>query len=292
MNELACIQAFVSIVETGSQLLAAKKLHQTNAAINKKLAKLEAKLGIQLLERDNKSSKLTPKGKHYYAAYKEVLEKLTDIEQIASLDKATPKGRLMVTMSRSIANGFIVPHVKSFLKKYPELFLVMDIAEKTADYIPGRQDILIAPDVMLHENLVRKKLISTRDILCASPVYLKKHGQPKKLSDLQQLDYVGHCTRAPVNTIDLGNGKSIEISKPLLRVNDDATAISLALRHLGFIYIKQYQVINELTSGRLIEILPKLNKNQTNIAMHYHYQQYIPPKIKVFIDYFVSKNDS
>lgn len=289
MNELACIEAFVTIVDYGSQLEAAKRLHQTGAAINKKLAKLEEKLGVLLLDRDNKTSKLTPIGERYYHAYKELLEKLEETHQIAKLDKARPKGRLMISVNRAIANNWIVPHVKAFLKRYPDINLVFDIAEKPSDYVPGKQDILIASDFIRHENLVRKNCFITRDVLCASPQYLKQQGEPKKLSDLHQLHYIGLCARSPLNTIQLSDNKSLEINQPYIRINDDQTTIELALKHLGFIFIKEYEVSNELQSGKLIEILPKLNKTKAHIAIYYHYQQYLDPKIRVFVDYFSEK---
>jgi len=289
MNELACIQAFIAIVDHGSQLEAAKQLHQTGAAINKKLAKLEQKLGVLLLERDNKTSKLTPIGERYYHAYKEIVEKLDETHQIAKINKAKPKGRLMVSVNRAIANRWIVPHVKPFLKHYPDIQLVLDIAEKTADYIPDKQDILIAPDFMQHENLVKKNGFLTRDIICASPAYLKQQTPLKKLSDLHQLDYIGLCARAPLNTIELNPQKSIEINQPYIRVNDDQTAIELALKGLGFIFIKEYEVIDAIKQGKLVEIFPEFNKTKTYIAMYYHYQQYLDPKIRVFVDYFFEK---
>ncbi len=286
MHELALIEAFVAIVENGSQLAAANALDQTGAAINKKLNKLETKLGVQLLERDNKGSQLTPIGNRYYEAYKEILEKISEADQIAKLSKAKPSGRLMVSTNRGIAHHLIVPHLNVFLKKYPDIFLVIDIAEKPIDYIPGKQDILIAPDNMIHENLVRKKLFTTRDMICSSKTYLKNNNVPKKLSDLHQLDYIGQCTRAPLNRIQLDTNKCIEISKPFIRVNDTQTEIELALNHLGFIYVKEYQILPYLKSGALIEILPHLNKSKINISLYYHHQQYVDPKIRVFIEHF------
>mgnify|MGYP001981860872 CR=1 FL=1 len=283
---MACAQAFISTVENGSQIAAANKLHQTNAAINKKIARLEAKLGAQLIERDNKSSTLTALGERYYHAYKELLEKLSDIHGIAQENQTKPAGRLMITLSRSIAQAYIILHLAQFHMRYPDIFLVLDIAEITAGHVPGKQDILIAPDRVSHEDLVKEKLFVTRDILCATPRYLKKHAKPKRLSDLHQLDYIGHCSRRPINTITLSDNKKIEIAQPLIRTNDDLTAIQIALQHLGFLYTKEHQVKHLLDSGKLVEILPHLNKAQTNIAIHYHHKTYLNNKIKAFLDFY------
>ena len=286
MNELSCIQAFVSIVENGSQLEASKRLNQTGAAINKKLAKLETKLGVLLLERDTKSSKLTPIGEQYYHIYRDILDKLEDASQIALKDKAKPKGRLLISVNASIAKNYLAPRIAEFTSLYPDIFLVLDIAEKTADFIPGKQDILIAPDYMQYENLVRKKIFETSDILCASPSYIKFFGSPEDLQSLHQHRYIGQCQRQPLNQIILSKKHQTEINKPFMRVNDERIAIELALQGLGFIYIKSSQVDEYLSKKELVQLLPEITKNKTSYSMYYHAQNFTPPKVRAFLDFF------
>lgn len=288
MNELSCIQAFVYTVESGSQLEASKRLNQTSAAINKKLAKLESKLGVLLLERDTKSSKLTPVGAQYYHIYRDILEKLEEANQIALKDKTKPKGRLLISVNASIAKNYLAPGITEFTALYPEIFLVFDVGEKTVNFIPEKQDILIAPDYMQHENLVRKKMFETSDILCASPTYIKSFGNPKNLQSLHQHRYIGQCQRQPLNKITLSKKSQIEINNPFIRVNDERIAIELALQGLGFIYIKSYQVESFLSKKELIQLLPDITKNKTIYSMYYHAQSFLPPKIRVFIEFFAS----
>jgi len=268
MNELSCIQAFVSIVENGSQLEASKRLNQTSAAVNKKLAKLESKLGVLLLERDTKSSKLTHIGEQYYHIYRDILDKLEDANQIALKDKAKPKGRLLISVNASIAKNYLAPRIAEFTSLYPDIFLVFDIVEKTADFIPEKQDILIAPDYMQYENLVRKKIFETSDILCASPAYIKSFGNPEDLQSLHQHRYIGQCQRQPLNQITLSKKHQTEINNPFVRVNDERIAIELALQGLGFIYIKSYQVTELLFKKELMQLLPDITKNKTSYSMY------------------------
>ncbi len=284
MNETACIKAFIAIVEEGSQQSAAKKLNQTNAAINKKLSKLEASLNTRLLERDNRNSTLTPIGREYYLACKDAVDKLMDAEQLIKNSKIEPKGRLMVTVNRAIAEHYIIPKLKSFIEKYSLINLSLDIAERGVDYSPGKMDILISLNTLDNEDLVQKRFFTTREILCATPKYLK-HASLTKISDLSALQYICHCTREPINAINIGD-KIVTIDQSILRANDYGILVKAALQHIGYIYIKEFLVASELKAGKLIEILPKLNKNKINVYFYYHYQKFVDPKIRAFIDYF------
>lgn len=287
MNELSCIQAFVSIVENGSQLEAAKQLNQTSAAINKKLAKLEQKLGVALLERDTKSSKLTDIGEQYYHAYRDILDKLDETNQIAKQYAAKPTGRLMITLDRSTASHKIIPHLNEFNKAYPDILLVLDIAEKTGDFIPGKQDILIAPDTITHENLVRRKYFESSHIICASPAYIKQFGTPQKPQDLYHHRYIGQCQRLPLHEITLSKKHKVELKNSFIRTNDTETSIELARQGLGFIYVSSNHVADLLERGDLIQLLGDYTHNTTSYFFYYHSQLYISPKIKVFIDFYM-----
>ena len=249
------------------------------------LIKSSANLNVKLLERDNRNSALTPIGHEYYLACKEALDKLIDAEQIIKNNKVEPKGRLMITVNRAIAECYILPKLKSFFKKYPLINLSLDVADRGIDYSPGKMDILISINSLDKEDLVQKRFFTTRDILCATPKYLKENLNPTKLSDLGKLNYICHCTRSPINTINIGT-KCLTIEHSILRANDNDILIKSALQHIGFIYIKEFLVSQELRSGKLVEILPKLNKKRDNVYFYYHHQKYVDPKIRAFIDYF------
>ena len=286
MDELACIKAFVATVKHGSQHAAAVKLHQTDAAISKKLSKLEESLGVSLLNRDNKQSQLTDIGKQYYQRYVDILAQLDDTKQLANQINSMPRGRLLVRCSRPIAKNILAPKIKAFNKKYPHIFLVLNISASTADYVPDKDDIVIAPDIMIHENLVRKKLLQTRDVICASPNFLNKHTKIAKLSMLREIPYISHCMRSPLDRVVLNDKAFVDANNVVIRIDDEEIAVELALQHLGFIYVKDYVVAKAIQSKKLIEIFANDNKTHTNIAVHYHYKTYLDAKIRAFTEFF------
>jgi DNA-binding transcriptional LysR family regulator len=289
MNYFSYIQAFVEIVEQGSLHRAAQKLSQTDAAISKKLSKLEKSLNLRLLERGRNIFKLTPAGQQYYDLCREIIVKLETAEQFIQEMTLTPQGELRVTCNAYNAKHYLQPKLKKFLKKYPKILLNIDIAERVPDFSEPHMDILFGAGLQnAAADLVRKKLTVSRDILCATPSYLANHAVPKKPSDLLQLDYIVHSQRNPIDTIYFDNGETITIKKPLLKFSVGAAAISAALDDLGFIYIKSYFVEQELKDKVLVELLPSYTRTKMPIYVYYRHQSYIDPKIRAFMDFFVN----
>ena len=290
MDQLGAIKAFIYIVEQGSLHAAAEKLHQTDAAISKKLSKLEASLDVQLLERGRGKLNLTEIGQQYYTVCKEALDKILTTKHLIQQVTATPKGELKVNCVKYNAYRYIMPKLKSFLKKYPDIRLSLTLSEHIPNFSKREADIffgLAMPIPDQEDNLIRKKIGQTRDILCASPAYLNKVGYPDKPKDLTTLNYICHMARRPIDVITFDNGLELNV-KPYLTCDDTDTVINAALQNLGYIYTKEYMIENYLKTKKLIEILPKYKKIQLPIYVYYRHHTYPDPKIKAFLDYFIN----
>jgi DNA-binding transcriptional LysR family regulator len=214
MDQLACINAFICIVEQGSLHAAANKLHQTDAAISKKLSKLEASLDVLLLERGHGKLRLTDIGQQYYSLCKEATEKIISAKQFIQHVTVAPKGELKVSCVRYNYYRYIMPKLKAFLKKYPEIQLTLKVSERIPEFSQGEADILFGiamPIPDQENNLVRKQIGLTRDIFCATTTYLKKTGHPKKPKDLVNLRYICHTARKPINILSFDNGLELQV---------------------------------------------------------------------------------
>lgn len=291
MDQLACINTFISIVEEGSLRGAAKKLHQTDAAVSKKLSKLETSLDVVLLERGHGKLKLTDIGQQYYTLCKEATEKISSANQFIQQVTSIPKGELKVSCVKHNYYRYIMPQLKSFLTRYPDIRLTFNVSERIPDFSQGEADILFGiamPIPDQENNLVRKQIGKTRDILCATKNYLEKLGYPKNIKDLNKLHYLCHTARRPINLLSFDNGSELEI-QPFLKFDDHDAVVNAALQDLGFIYVKEYMVEEYLKNGQLIEIFSKYKNNLLTIYVYYRYQIYPDPKIMAFINYFTNK---
>jgi DNA-binding transcriptional LysR family regulator len=291
MDQLACIRAFIETVEGGSLHSAAKKLHQTDAAISKKISKLEMSLNINLLERKRGQLRLTELGEQYYSTCKDAVDKILTAKQLIQQAISIPQGALKVACNRSNVECYLIPKLKSFLQHYPQIELTIHVAERAPDFSKAEMDILFGfgmSAIPEQSGLVQKRLAVTRQILCATPAYLQQNIIPKTPKDILQLNYICHIKRRPVNVINFDKDVEVKV-KPFLKFDDVQATLMAALQDLGYIYAKEYMIQRYLDSRKLVEILPKYNKTTVPIYVFYLHQLYTDPKIRAFIDFFTPK---
>lgn len=288
MAQLAYIKAFIEIIERGSIHAAALTLQQTDAAISKKLTKLEKILNTKLLERGSGKQRLTEMGMHYYQACKEGIEKISAAEAFIKQTNSIPEGELTVLVSKYLFAEVIAPKLNEFMQLYPALRLKFNTAERTVNFEKDNVDILfaIAMPPPNKENLIRKKWkYSTRSVLCATHHYLKRFGTPTKPKDLLAHRYLCHKNQYPKNVVTIDKGLELLLN-PFLEFDETDAIVTAAKQHLGFIAVREFKVINELESGELIEILPSYNQEKVMRYTYYRQQLFPNPKIRAFLDYF------
>ncbi len=285
MNRLELAETLIAIADNGAIHKAATKLHQTNAAVSKKLSKLEAHLGVQLITRDRKGLSLTEAGQRYYHEAKNALKTFQEAELAVVATKEKPRGELKIVTGQYFAKNFIIPKIEQFKEQYPDLKLIFDIAEVQPDFNTKKMDILFGSSMMGDEHLVRKTISSTQYVLCASPEYLKKHGTPHTACALLKHDFITHSGRKRPDLIMLDNEKDI-IVPPKFCFNNAWLVTEAALQHLGFIWTHCYMVNQHLKDKKLVSFLEKHTQQSFPIYAYYEYQRYRDPKIKVFMDFF------
>ena len=288
MNRLELAETLIAIADNGAIHKAATKLNQTNAAISKKLSKLEAHLGTQLIKRDRKGLLLTEAGQRYYHEAKNALKTFNDAELAVVQTKEKPRGELKIVTGQFFAKKFILPKIAEFKEHYPDLKLVFDIAEVQPDFNAKKMDILFGSSMTGDEHLVRKSFSSAQYVLCASPDYLKKHGTPHAPCALLKHDYITHSGRKRPGLIMLDDDQDINV-QPKYCFNNAWLTAEAALEGLGFIWTHRYMVSHHIEDKQLIPFLEKHTQHIFPIYAYYEYQRYRDPKIQVFMDFFTEK---
>jgi DNA-binding transcriptional LysR family regulator len=288
MNKLDLAEALIAIADHSSIQQAALKLHQTNAAISKKLTKLEAHLGTQLVHRERKGLTLTEAGQRYYHEAKKALTQFALAEQSVEQISTEPEGTLRIASNQHYMEKVILPKLPGFLIRYPKLKVGLDVAEILPDFNARKMDILFGVSAKGDDNLVRKKIDETRYVLCASPNYLKRKGKPNSSTELLQHDFIAHCARKSSDTIILDNDEQV-VMKPKLFLNNTRLIIQAALKHLGIIWTHEDRVADLLSKKKLIRILDKYMQQPIEVYAYYERQPHCDPKIQAFMDFFVKQ---
>ncbi len=285
MSKFDQISTFISVIEENGFAAAARKQRISTPAISRQIASLEKALGTQLIARTTRQISLTEIGEKYYQQCKKTLAELREAEVAIAESKNEASGILHVMAPRYFAIARLLPKLSTFMALNPNLKIQLQLAERVPDLEKEEIDILFGVSLEGALDLVRKKVGSTRYVLCASTGYLKKHGKPKKPADLIKHEYITHSMRSPNNTILFKDQKKYPVN-PSLFLNDTFAMRECAIRDMGIVNLHDYMVADPLREGKLIEILQNYQEPEKNIYLYYRQSRYLQPKIRRFIDFY------
>jgi DNA-binding transcriptional LysR family regulator len=285
MNRLERIDTFISVVEEGSFAAAARKKGVSTPAVSRQIAALERELRVELLKRTTRHIALTDSGAMYYQECKQALNQLASAEEMLLNSQSEARGTLHIMANRYFANHYLLPKLQEFRQLHPNLYLDIQLAESIPKLDKEGIDILFGVSLEGEQDWVRRKIASTRYVLCASPRYLKTRGTPKSPADLTQHDYITHTSRKPDNIIPFKKGKN-SIVKPTLGLNESHAIRECAIQDMGLVNLHDYIVADAIEQGSLIEVLFEYQEPKVDIYLYYQQSRYLQPKIRRFIDFF------
>lgn len=287
MSKIERIAALISIIEENGFAAAARKKGVSTAAISRQIAALESELGVQLLNRTTRHISLTEMGEVYYQQCKNALSAFQEAENAITSSKKEAAGTLHIMTNRYFAFTYLLPKLSEFRRHNPKVLVHFQLAERFPNLEKEGIDILFGVSIEGSSELVRRRVASTRYVLCASPLYLKKQGVPKHPADLTKHEYITHDLRRPNNVVSFKDGKDIHLD-PTLWLNDSYAMRECAIRGMGIVNLHDYMVVDAIKEGKLIEILQAYQEPQKNVYLYYQKSRFLQPKIRKFIDFYTS----
>lgn len=290
MRSLKQLITFVEVVNRNGFAAAARQLKMTPAAISKQIASLEGDLGVELLKRSTRRIDLTDEGAIYFERAKSILESIEQADAEISLSREEPAGILRILCGPHFGAQYVIPHLKEFLKKYPRLRLDIEFSQTIPDLEKEKIDLILGLSSSIPMNCVLRRLIFARNILCASPAYLKKYGVPKKPSDLNNHRIIVHARSKPNNEILFKNGDKVYF-EPILFFNDTRAMKACALEGIGIVQLHDYIVEEEIGKNTLVEILDRFVEKKKSIPIYAAYLQtgHVHIKVRRFLDFILEK---
>ncbi len=179
MDKLRGMETFIAVVESGSFTGAAARLEMSAVMVGKYITQLESQLGTRLLERNTRRQSLTDAGRVYFVEARRVLEQVSIAENAVERLRATPAGTLRVTAPTSFGGCVIAPLTATFLQRYPEVRIELDLTNRMVDLVEEGVDLAIRIGEIRNEDLVAKYLCPYNMTICAAPDYLARHGTPQ-----------------------------------------------------------------------------------------------------------------
>jgi len=289
MQDLNDMMVFLAVVETGSFTLAADRLEIPKANVSRKVSRLEARLGVTLLERSTRAQHLTEVGKRYLNHCKRIHEEVDLAETAVSEILHDYEGRLKVGASVTIGQQILKPALSTFLHQYPKLTLSLNLVNQRVDLIEEGFDMLIRVGSLDDSRLVAKRLGSAKRSLFTSERYLEQSGSPQTPDLLHKYDVLLMSRMSSSNNLALVSGKKQVEQKvrPRFVVDDFSILKQSVVDGLGIAVLPDYMCREEVQSGELIQVLPEWGVPAVDVYALYPQHRVKIPKVKALLEFVI-----
>lgn len=274
------IDVFVEVVEAGSFTRAAQRLRMPPATVSAKIARLESRLGVTLIQRTTRKLHVTEAGRTYFASCARALAEVRQAQQELSAARVEPSGRLRITAPLDLSQTVLPPIVERFLAQYPRAAIEMVVTNRRVDLLAEGIDIALRAGPLADSGLVARKLFSGKLGLWASPDYVARAGTPRKPADLERHALVTFSTRQAIAQTLRSGRRSLTIpAKARIRCDDMETVRRFVGRGNGI------GLLPELIGAQdgLVRILPGYVTGTAAISLVYPAQRFVPPVVRAFI---------
>jgi DNA-binding transcriptional LysR family regulator len=285
---------FVAVVRSGSFANAARSLDLSQSVASRAVARLEKRLGVRVLDRTTRSVSLTDDGRGLFERLEPLLQGFEDAFTSVAEEQSRVRGRLRVKMHPTLAHVIHGKQLKAFLEDYSELSVELISSDKLGDLVGEGLDIALYVGELPSSSLIAKRLLDTRVITVAAPAYLAKHGEIAHPSDLLKeehtlIDYRNPETGRTFQWEYHRGRKIVKIATPgRLIVSDIVNLHGICVAGWGIAQVLEVAVKPLLETGALVKLLPEWSDESFPIYAVYPSRNYVPPKVRVFIDFISS----
>lgn len=284
-NELSL---FALVVEAKSFNKAAALAEMSTPALSKRISKLEADLGVQLLYRTTRRLSLTEAGTNLYQHAKTVNGQVSQALAELSHYTETISGHIKLTVPTISGELLLAEIVAQFCQKYPAISIDLRLENQFVDMVKEGVDLAIRTGVLEDSSLIAKPLLTSHWVVCCSPTYIENYGEPLTPNELSKHNCLAY-TYQDQGAYDwrFTHGKShynVKISGSLSTNNAQALR-KAALAGYGIAYIPRCSVYEELQAGTLVELMPEYKPRSLGVYAVYPYTKYLPNKIRLLIEH-------
>lgn len=296
MDFIRQLQIFVTVAEMGNFTRAADTLHMARPRITKAIGELEKNVGVRLLQRTTRRTNLTGEGEALYSKATELLREVEVTQNLFGGSKERPSGRLRIDIPVALAKSLVIPELPKFRQLYPDISVILGVNDQPIDLIANSVDCVLRLGELPTSSMIGRKIASVKMVICASPEYLAKQGNPTSIEDLNKhmtINYFSGQKHTPLAWYfsQQGNVEEMMLTGALM-ANDAEAVVACALNHMGLIQVPGILVSEELSQGKLIQVLPKAGDVEFPLSIMYPNRQYLAPQVRTFIDWMIQTTES
>ncbi|MCA9519301.1 MAG: LysR family transcriptional regulator [Myxococcales bacterium] len=280
--DLNAAQMFVAVVRAGSLSAAAAKTRVPLATLSRNVRRLEEELGVQLLERSARGTKLTDAGMQLYEHAGRGIDALQEGELAVTSDRHVLKGRLRLSIPPSFEPWWEL--LAAFQRDHPDIQVVVYTTERAVDLSLEGVDVALRIGAVVHESLVAKRLLRYRHLLVASPALVERFGVPTSPEELLAMP-AGIWVRDASSHRPWRLGEQEIAPTPVLAVNDYLHLRQRAIRGDLVTELPPFLAAEALRDGRLVPLLPDHPLPEQQVSLLYQRQQQPSRVVRAYLEY-------
>ena len=291
MGQISEMQAFVRVVEAGNISKAAEQLDLAKSGVSRRLAELESRLGVRLLNRTTRRSSLTEAGKSYYEGAVKLLMDLSELNAATADTNACLEGTLRLAAPLSFGLLHLSPAIDEFLGMHPDLNINIDFSDRHIDLVEQGVDLAVRLADLGDSNLRARRICPVSIVICASPGYLEMHGRPQVPADLEGHRILHYdIGTTPVVRLEDRQGNLHSVStRPVIVANNGDFLRDMAMAGHGITVAPTFIAWEAVAAGHLVPILAEFCPRQLEAYAVYPPTRYLSRRSRVFIDFLVER---
>lgn len=292
MKALDSLRIFVTTLRKGSLSAAGRSLSLSPATISRRISALEEELGVQLVDRTSRHLNATEAGVAFLEKAERVLEAMSDAEDAARNAKLLPEGRLRVHSRTQVGLRVIAPLLPRFQQRYPDIQLEFELSEHPVNLVDQDFDIDIRTGASSDSSFVIKRLLSSDEVLVASPDFMKVYKRIRHPSDLPQVRCLTYRREREATTwkyIDEQGQQQELVIQGVMSANNGEMLRLAALGGMGVALLSEATVRSDIEGGSLLRLLPQyrfaVRGFSNGIYAVFRQSSTLPLKVRAFVDF-------
>lgn len=281
------VQVFTKVVEVGSFTAAGERLGMTKATVSRKIADLEERLGVRLLNRTTRQLNLTETGHVFFERCSRIMADLDDAQALVTTRAEQVRGKLKVVMPIELGQLLMGRFLGHFVQKYPDVTIDAELTNRRVDMVQEGVDVHIQVGLGQDSSLIARRLNGSSKVLVATPEYLAKVGPLKHPDDLANCENLLLKVTGGVSEqwqFTRGKEKVSYQPKGRLHCNNVTFAREALVAGAGVGFLPLFLALPYINEGQLVQVLPEWQLEGADLYALYQSRQYMPKLLKTFLD--------
>jgi DNA-binding transcriptional LysR family regulator len=285
------LRMFVKVAELASFTRAAEHLGLSKARVSTAVQDLETDIGSRLLQRSTRAVRLTPHGEEFLVRARQLVSEADDL---ATMFRAasTLRGRVRIDMPQSLARVLCIPRLPELLAAHPHLELQLSTTDRTVDIVREGFDCVLRVGKLADSGLMARRLCELPMTNCASPSYLRKHGTPRSLDDLDEHLIVHYSTRFGADTPSFeyrdGTVYREKVMRSVITVNSTDSYHAACVAGLGIIQSVRSGMLPSIAAGEMVEILPHHTCEPLPLSLVHAHGRNVPRHVRIVMNWLAA----